>query len=193
MKNLSSSSFWPEAYHGLQGLWGLADPDMLLAVTAGTALAATLLVGWSRYFFDRPAKGPGGIRWVQNVWLELGGGFYGIMGLLTFLYLETRWVITSWQASSGLEEFITTQFWAYWFDLGINIFMAGFWPWAWLEQFQLGGTLLLAGVGYVAFWVGDRLSPANLYPRKTTDSDTGSGRQTPEGKQAQSKKVPGSA
>ncbi len=88
-------------------------------------------------------------RHVRRVWQSRGGGFYGFVGTLTFLYLEATSVIGDLTALRGLDlspgwvvNFLVQNF----VQGFVNVVWASVWPVAWIQRFGLGvksGALLV--------------------------------------------------
>ena len=94
-----------------------------------------------------------------RLWAARGGGLYGLGYVVTFVWLEIRLVVTEFDASGGLVDFLTDQLVEYVFRLGFmslaNMLMAFLWPLLMLERVGAWGLVLL-GLGYVAFEYGLR-------------------------------------
>lgn len=88
------------------------------------------------------------------IWRSRGGGLYGFGYLVTFVILEVRLVVSEFDASGGLFEFLTDQLLEYLFRLGFmslaNVVLAFLWPLLVIERFQLWGIVGL-GLGYLVF------------------------------------------
>lgn len=96
-------------------------------------------------------------RHCLKVWTSRGGGFYGFVVLLTFLYLEVVDVagdVAALPASHPGVGFVVSWIVGNLVDALVNSIRAALWPLAWLEQFGVGilSASLLAGsyLGYRA-------------------------------------------
>ncbi len=96
-------------------------------------------------------------RHVREVWLSRGGGFYGFVAMLMFLYLEAVSLVgdvtglPNLQVNLGgiigwfVQNFVTGL---------LNVIWASIWPVSWITRFgvNLTSAALLVGV-YVVFRV----------------------------------------
>ena len=94
-------------------------------------------------------------RHVRKLWQSRGGGFYGFVAVLTFLYLE---VVDVAGDLAGLRPSEIGLGWAIGFlvdnavDALMNLVRSAIWPAAWIQRFGVGvlsGVLL--GVSYLAY------------------------------------------
>jgi hypothetical protein len=88
------------------------------------------------------------------IWRSRGGGLYGFGYLVTFVILEVRLVVSEFDASGGLFDFLSEQLLEYLFRLGFmslaNVVLAFLWPLLVIERFQLWGIVGLC-LGYFVF------------------------------------------
>ncbi len=89
-------------------------------------------------------------RHVRRVWQSRGGGFYGFVATLTFLYLEAVNVIGDIGSLRGLGLNLgwVINFLVQNFVQGIlNVVWASVWPVAWIQRFGVGlkSAALLVG------------------------------------------------
>ncbi len=97
-------------------------------------------------------------RYLRRLWETRGGGFYGFVAALTFLYLEATslagdfvrpgrldWFDIGWWIRWAVENFVQAM---------VNGMWAALWPVTWIRTFGIGllsGALLAAGyAGYRA-------------------------------------------
>jgi hypothetical protein len=94
-----------------------------------------------------------------RLWAARGGGLYGLGYVVTFLWLEIRLVVSEFDASGGILDFVTDQLVEYLFRLGFmslaNMAMAFVWPALLLDRMG-AWALVLLGLGYLAFEHGLR-------------------------------------
>lgn len=118
---------------------------------------------------------------IQRQWAKRGGGFYGLVALLTFGHLEARtlWgeaqgAWQTWQGAPPLAEhhafmdFASEQLWGA--AIGsllrvsvesiLNAVWAGLWPVRWVMQFGVWEAAVLAGVAYATYAAARRFVPA---------------------------------
>ena len=94
-------------------------------------------------------------RHCLQVWTSRGGGFYGFVALLTFLYLEVVDLAGDIAALPGSHAdlgFVISWIVGNLVDAFVNSIRAAIWPLSWLEHFGVGilSGALLAG-SYLAY------------------------------------------
>ncbi len=89
-------------------------------------------------------------RHLRGVWMSRGGGFYGFVVLLTFVYLESVDLAGDIAALPGSH--VDAGFLISWIvgnlvDALVNTIRAALWPVAWIQHFGIGllSAALLAG------------------------------------------------
>ena len=92
-----------------------------------------------------------------RLWQSRGGGYYGLVAALTFLYLETVGIAADF---AGLGQFSISLGWVISFLVGsfvdaiLNGVWAALWPLKWVGLFGVGPKLLvLLGGSYVVYRV----------------------------------------
>ncbi|MEJ2577413.1 MAG: hypothetical protein P8106_12315 [Gammaproteobacteria bacterium] len=109
---------------------------------------------------------------VQRKWLKLGGGFYGVVAMLTLVVIEAGDLWNFLRSFDGLAAFFNRLS----LDLLVgllveaikNTFLAIAWPVYWmdsLEMHNLGAWLLAAWLGY---WGGSALA-SRLFRKRLDD------------------------
>ena len=95
-------------------------------------------------------KDEGGGGAVGKLWRKHGGGYYALLAVGTFLYLEFVNLTSSIRAASSIRDFLVSELLTFLIESIINTLMASFWPLMW---FRWMGTdaLYWAGGGY-AIW-----------------------------------------
>ena len=92
---------------------------------------------------------------VGSIWRQHGGGFYALMAVGTFLYLEAISLIESYGASAGIREFLTDEIVEkivlFGIDTIINSFLAGIWWFVWLDRMETKDFVIYVGAGYVVW------------------------------------------
>ena len=90
-----------------------------------------------------------------KLWRKHGGGYYALLAVSTFLYLEVRSLSGSFFESEGIGDFVSSEIIEAIFTFGIktviNSFMAGIWPLIWINGMGLTEAAARAGGGY-AVW-----------------------------------------
>ena len=97
----------------------------------------------------------GGGGAVGKLWRKHGGGYYALLAVGTFLYLEVQSLVESFTDADGVKDFLSSEILEAIFTFGIqtfvNSFLAGVWPWMWMTWMGLVPALAWAGGGY-AIW-----------------------------------------
>ena len=92
-----------------------------------------------------------------KLWRKHGGGYYALLAVGTFLYLEVRSLTESFFESEGVRDFVSSEIIEAIFTFGIktiiNSFMAGIWPLIWINRMGLTETAAWAGGGYLVWAV----------------------------------------
>lgn len=99
---------------------------------------------------------------VHNKWLKFGGGFYGVVGLLTYAVVELG---DLWRFLVGFESIwsLISQFGL---DMLIRLFVEALrnfivaiaWPAYWLSSGFIHEPLLWFPIAYAGYWGGARLA-----------------------------------
>lgn len=108
----------------------------------------------------------------RRLWGSRGGGYYGMVAALTFVYLEAVDLVGDVAGFRGVSLTLGTLI--SWFvsalvDAFVNGILAAIWPLHWLGEFGLGLQLLaLLGGTYVTYRL---VRPAVLRLLDTTDEE----------------------
>ena len=90
-----------------------------------------------------------------KLWRKHGGGYYALLAVGTFVYLEIRALTESFFEADGVKDFVSSEILEAIFTFGIktiiNSFIAGIWPVLWIGRMGLAQTAAWAGGGY-AVW-----------------------------------------
>ena len=94
----------------------------------------------------KPDEGGGGA--VGKLWRKHGGGYYALLAVGTFLYLEVASLTDSIQAAESVRGFLFSELITFAIESIVNTLMASLWPLMW---YRWMGTeaLYWAGGGYV--------------------------------------------
>jgi hypothetical protein len=109
-----------------------------------------------------PAARVAGMTPLHGKWLAFGGGFYGVVGLLTYGVVELRELRDFFL---GFES-LPALFAQFGFDMLVQIFIdaarnfvvAIAWPVYWLSDIRSEHVWIWFVVAYVAYWAGARLA-----------------------------------
>ncbi|MEJ8567261.1 hypothetical protein [Elongatibacter sediminis] len=107
-------------------------------------------------------SGTGKISPAHEKWLEFGGGFYGVVALITFVRIEVS-EVTDWLFRSGSPFDVLARL-----DIGLlvnviiqsimNFVAAITWPVYWLGELRGQSALLWLITAYAGYWLGIRLA-----------------------------------
>ena len=92
-----------------------------------------------------------------KLWRKHGGGYYALLAVGTFVYLEVQALVESFVDSEGVKDFVSSEIIEAIFTFGIktiiNSFLAGCWPFIWMSRMGLTQTAVWAGGGYMVWAV----------------------------------------
>ena len=99
---------------------------------------------------------------VHNKWLTFGGGFYGVVAMLTYLVIEMGEIRDFFLQFESIGAFFTRIS----FDLVINLVIDSFmnfilaiaWPWYWIGDVAGPHIWIWFLVAYGGYWAGTRLA-----------------------------------
>jgi uncharacterized membrane protein YqjE len=99
---------------------------------------------------------------VHNKWLSFGGGFYGVVGLLTYAVVELgeiRDFITQFDGLSSLISDITLDLFIGFFINSITNFVVAIaWPVYWLSDIRSDYIWMWFIAAYAGYWAGTRFA-----------------------------------
>ncbi len=92
----------------------------------------------------------GGGGAVGKLWRKHGGGYYALLAVGTFIYLEIRSLTSSIRGAAGIGDFLVSELLTFAIESIVNTLMASLWPFMW---YRWMGTeaLYWVGGGY-ALW-----------------------------------------
>ncbi len=93
-------------------------------------------------------KDEGGGGAVGKLWRKHGGGYYTLLAVGTFMYLEFTSLTSSIREATGIRDFLVSELFTFAIESIVNTLMASLWPSMW---FRWMGTAALywAGGGYL--------------------------------------------
>ena len=105
---------------------------------------------WRSSGFVMTKKDEGGGGAVGKLWRKHGGGYYALLAVGTFMYLEFTNLTSSIRAASGIRDFLVSELLTFVIESIINTLLASLWPLMW---FRWMGTnaLYWAGGGYLVW------------------------------------------
>ena len=86
----------------------------------------------------------GGGGAVGKLWRKHGGGYYALLAVGTFLYLEIRSLTSSIQNAASVTGFLVSELVTFAIESIVNTLMASLWPFMW---YRWMGTEALSWVG----------------------------------------------
>lgn len=99
---------------------------------------------------------------VHRKWLAFGGGFYGIVALLTYVVVEFGELRDFFLNFESLGALLAQ----FGFDMLVNLFVDALmnfvvaisWPVYWMSEIAMNHVWIWFGVAYAAYWAGVRLA-----------------------------------
>ena len=109
---------------------------------------------------------------VGKLWTKHGRGYYALMAVGTFLYLEVTNLMESIAAASSVADFVMSELLMFFVETFIYTFMASFWPVIWYSRMGMP-AVYWAGGGYFvwAFLLAIALSKREKQMRKDLGLD----------------------
>ena len=106
---------------------------------------------------------------VHSKWLAFGGGFYGVVGLLTYAVVELGEIRDFFLQFEGIGAFISNisieMFIGLFIEAFMNFVIAIAWPIYWLTEIRGGHVWIWFGMAYGGYWSGTRLALRQLADR----------------------------
>lgn len=99
---------------------------------------------------------------VHRKWLALGGGFYGVVALLTLIYIELTDIlgfIRNFDGFASLAELLSiSTLVGIFIETLTNTFMALAWPAYWLSDLRVDHAWMWFAIAYGGYWIGSHLA-----------------------------------
>ena len=87
---------------------------------------------------------------VGKLWRKYGGGYYALLVIGTFLYLEVKGLISSVQSAVGVRDFLVSELLSFAIESFFNALAASCWPIMWYIWMGTDAIFWAAG-GYAAW------------------------------------------
>jgi hypothetical protein len=87
---------------------------------------------------------------VGKLWRKHGGGYYALLAVGTFIYLEITSLAESVAEATSVEDFLVSELFTFIIDSVLNTLMASLWPLMWYSWMGIEAAYW-AGGGY-AIW-----------------------------------------
>lgn len=105
---------------------------------------------------------------VHNKWLAFGGGFYGVVALMTFGIIELgeiRGFFAAFDDNMGkLAQLDVGMLIGFVIDSIMNFVTAIAWPLYWIGELRTGHFWVWFAAAYAGYWLGARAALANWMP-----------------------------
>ena len=92
----------------------------------------------------------GGGGAVGKLWRKHGGGYYALLAIGTFVYLEFTSLASSIGESADVKDFLVSELLTFGIESVVNTFMASIWPFMWYSW--MGTEALYWACGGYAIW-----------------------------------------
>ena len=86
----------------------------------------------------------------SKLWRKHGRGFYALMAVGTYVYLDAKDLIRGIGAATGVQDFVVSELVTFAIEAFVNFFFASMWPVIWFRDMGLSALYWAAG-GY-ALW-----------------------------------------
>jgi hypothetical protein len=107
---------------------------------------------------------------VHRKWLAMGGGFYGVVAMITLLTVEVGEVLDFLADFEGIGPFIDSLSIGWFIELFIetlrNSFIAIAWPVYWLGDIRSDYIWIWFIAAYAGYWLGSSLATRHFRERK---------------------------
>lgn len=94
---------------------------------------------------------------VGKLWRRHGGGYYALLAVGTFIYLEVQSLLGSFSSSESVQDFVQSEVVETLITFGletvVNTLRAGIWPFTWFSWMGLYHTLGWSIGGYLVWLV----------------------------------------
>jgi hypothetical protein len=109
---------------------------------------------------------------VGKLWTKHGRGYYALLAVGTFLYLEVTNLLESIAAATSVADFVMSELLMFFVETFIYTFMASFWPLIWYSRMGMPAVYWATG-GYLvwAFLLAIALSRREKQMRKDLGLD----------------------
>ncbi len=97
-------------------------------------------------------KDEGAVGAVGKLWRKQGGGYFALLAVGTFVYLEIASLSSSIAEATDLEDFLVGELFTFAIESVVNTVMASLWPFMWFSWMGVE-ALYWAGGGYVIWAV----------------------------------------
>jgi predicted tellurium resistance membrane protein TerC len=122
---------------------------------------------------DKESKPDGDI--VHRKWLAMGGGFYGVVAVLTWVFIELGEILDFITSFDSIDALIASLSVGTLINMVIeaikNSFLAIAWPVYWLTDIRSNHAWIWLVVAYTAYWAGSTLA-VRQFADRGQDSDS---------------------
>jgi hypothetical protein len=100
------------------------------------------------------------VRILQKKFVKFGGGFYGILALMTYLYVEFNQFVDFFKNFTSLSDFIDSigfkMLINFFIEAIMNLVTAFMWPIYWLKILPVGSLWVWLAIAFLAHWVATK-------------------------------------
>jgi len=98
----------------------------------------------------------------HSKWITFGGGFYGLIALVTFIYIELKQIFEFLINATGLQSFLDlfsiSAFIGMFIDSIMNMIKAAIWFTYWPRVFEMSNFFIWVLIAYLGYRVGANLA-----------------------------------
>jgi len=102
------------------------------------------------------------LLFLHSKWVSFGGGFYGLVALLTFIYIELKQAFDFFINATGLQYFIDfisiSSLVGMIVDSFVNMIKALLWFSYWPDVFSMGNQFIWGIIAYICYRAGAKLA-----------------------------------
>ena len=109
---------------------------------------------------------------VGKLWTKHGRGYYALLAVGTFLYLEVTNLMEAIASATSVQDFLLSELLGFFIETFINTFMASLWPLIWYSRMGMPAVFWALGGYFVwAFLLAIALSKREKQMRKDLGLD----------------------
>ncbi|NQZ81134.1 MAG: hypothetical protein HRT52_08985 [Colwellia sp.] len=98
----------------------------------------------------------------HSKWIGFGGGFYGLVALVTFIYIELKQIVEFLMGATGLQYFLDlftiSAFIGMFIDSIMNMIKAALWFTYWPDIFDMSNFFIWVIIAYLGYRLGVNLA-----------------------------------
>ena len=102
------------------------------------------------------------LQFLHSKWLTFGGGFYGLVALLTFMYIEIEQMVQWLLKATGFQYFLDlltiSTIINMFIESILNMIKAAIWFTYWPDVFDIGNGIVWILAAYIGYRAGAKLA-----------------------------------